>query len=56
MQSLDPRWLSIELEAIKVEDGEWTRVLGDSYEIAVQRVLEFQAKVSSDLNALELAA
>jgi hypothetical protein len=48
MQSLDPRWLSVELEAIQRDEGGWDRVLTESYEIAVQRVLEYQARNRTD--------
>jgi hypothetical protein len=44
MQSLDPRWLSVELEAIQKDEGGWDRVLAESYQISVQRVLEYQAR------------
>ncbi len=48
MQSLDPRWLSVELESIQRDENEWDRVFEESYGIAIQRVLEFQAKFESD--------
>lgn len=48
MQSLDPKWLSIELNAIQQEEGDWDKVLKDSYELAVQRVFEYQAKFSNE--------
>lgn len=40
MQSLDPMWLSIELESIQHDESEWDKVSKESYELAVQRVLE----------------
>jgi hypothetical protein len=48
MQSLDPRWLSIELESIERDENGWDKVFKDSYDLAVQRVLEFQAKFELD--------
>jgi hypothetical protein len=48
MQSLDPRWLSVELESIQREENGWDRVFKESYDIAVQRVLEFQAKFEAN--------
>ena len=45
MQSLDPRWLSVELEAIQKDEGGWDKVLTESYEIAVRRVFEYQAEI-----------
>jgi hypothetical protein len=53
MQSLDPQWLSIELEAIQHDDGDWNRILGESYDIAVQKVFEYQARMSSDSSGKE---
>ena len=50
MQSLDPRWLSIELEAVQRDEAGWDKVLTESYDIAVRRVLEYQAKHNSDRN------
>jgi hypothetical protein len=48
MQSLDPQWLSIELEAIQHEEGDWSRILAESYDLAVQKVFEYQAKPNHD--------
>jgi hypothetical protein len=50
MLALDPRWLSIELEAIQRDAGEWDKVLKDSYNIAVQRVFEYQAMINTAPN------
>ena len=48
MLSLDPRWLSVELEAIQEDEADWGAVLRESYEISVQRVFAYQAKYSAD--------
>jgi len=51
MQSLDPRWLTVELEAIAKEDSQWSSALKVSYEAAVREVRatanEHQAVVSA---------
>jgi hypothetical protein len=48
MLSLDPRWLSIELEAVERDQAGWDKVLTESYELAVKRVLEYQSKQKTD--------
>jgi hypothetical protein len=49
MQSLDPRWLSIELESIQRDENDWDAVFKESYDLAVQRVLAFQAKFEANM-------
>ena len=42
MRALDPSWLRVELDAIEREQHNWDRALKASYDVAVQRVFEFQ--------------
>lgn len=56
MQSLDPRWLSVELEAIQKDEGGWDKVLTESYEIAVRRVFEYQARNRVDKEVISYAS
>lgn len=44
MEALDPKWISVELEAIQIDEQRWDRSLRESSEIAFQRVLEYQAR------------
>jgi hypothetical protein len=55
MQSLDPRWLSIELESIENDETSWDRVFRESYNLSVQRVIEYQAKSARDVADQEAA-
>lgn len=48
MNSLDPRWLSIELEAIQKEQEGWNQTLKTSYEVAIQRVIQHQARTAAE--------
>jgi hypothetical protein len=49
MNSLNPGWLTVELEAIQKDQERWDRALKISYEVSMQRVFEHQAKVVSRL-------
>lgn len=55
MQSLDPRWLTIELESIENDESDWDTVFKESYTLAVQRVLEYQAKFARNMADREAA-
>ena len=55
MQSLDPRWLSIELESIENDANGWDTVFKESYALAVQRVIEYQAKFARNMAEQEPA-
>ena len=55
MQSLDPRWLTIELESIENDENGWDTVFKESYTLAVQRVIEYQARFARDMVSQEAA-
>ncbi|QQO14862.1 hypothetical protein JJB99_01305 [Bradyrhizobium diazoefficiens] len=55
MNSLDPSWLSIELEAIQKEQERWDQALKSSYAVAVARVLRYQGRTAEKSNIDEFA-
>jgi hypothetical protein len=55
MLELDPRWLSIELEAIQRDERGWDKVLKYSYDISVQRVFDYQAKLDARKDRKQVA-